>query len=579
LYYDRGKIQYFENKTVRGYLSSNDPVVHFGLGNIAKVDSIQVVWNDGKNNTIKSINANQLFQVLYSEAVRNTNGKPAPNTLFTETTTILASNFIHRENDLNEFEDQILLPHTFSRSGPFISVADVDNNGEEDFYVGSAAGQSGSVYLQKNGKLTKQSIAVFERDKSYEDMGSVWLDADQDGDLDLYVVSGGSEFAENSKMYSDRLYVNDGNTNFTSQIIVDTKSSGSCVVPYDVDGDGDLDLFRGGQVVAHTYPKPPKNYLLINENGKFVDKTASLATELSEIGMVNSAVWVDLNNDKKAELILAGEWMPITVLEFRQGKFENVTSQYGLTNTEGWWNKVIANDVDGDGDQDLIAGNLGENYKFKASVDRPFQVYAKDFDRNGTNDIFLARYIQDSLLVPIRGRECSSQQMPVLAEKFPTYLSFAESDLSAILGADIKNAMHYSARTFSSAILINDQGKFTARKLPVEAQLSTVNAIIVEDFDGDGVKDMLLAGNKFDVEVETTPADASPGLFMKGLGNLNFKPMKSFESGFFVPYNVKDVQVIRSKDNAYVLVSVNNEGLRVFTLAGMASTRKNLAMK
>jgi hypothetical protein len=579
LYYDHGEIQYFENKTVRGYLSSNDPVVHFGLGKVTTVDSVHVLWNDGKINVIKPISANQMLQVPYSEAARNPKRNFSSPTLFNETATSLTSNFIHRENELNEFQDQILLPHTFSKNGPFISVADVDNNGEEDFFVGGAAGQAGSLYLQNNSKLSRKAVPAFERDKSYEDMGSVWLDADQDGDLDLYVVSGGSEFDENSNRYNDRLYINEGNTNFTSQVIAETKSSGSCAVAHDVDGDGDLDLFRGGQVVAHAYPKPPRNYLLINENGKFIDKTTTLAADLSEIGMVNSAVWVDLNNDKKAELVLAGEWMPITVLEFKQGKLENVTSHYGLTNTQGWWNKVIANDVDGDGDQDLISGNLGENYKFKASVDRPFQVYAKDFDGNGTNDIFLARYIQDSLLVPIRGRECSSQQMPVLAEKFPTYLSFAESDLSAILGTDIKNAMHYSARTFSSAILINDQGRFSARKLPVEAQLSTVNAIIVEDFDGDGVKDILLAGNKFDVEVETTPADASPGLFMKGLGGLNFKPMKSFESGFFVPYNVKDVQVIRSKDQLSVLVSVNNEALRVFTVSGSARTKKNLAMK
>ncbi len=578
LYYDGRKMQYFENKTVRGYLSSNEPVVHFGLGQVGKVDSVKVVWNDGRVNVVASIEANQQLQVKYDESKKNPGGNSIPQTLFEESTsTSLASNYIHKENDINEFKDQILLPHTFSRSGPFISMADVDQNGEDDFFVGGASGQAGSLYFQFNSKFSKKSVTAFEQDKSYEDMGSAWLDVDQDGDLDLYVVSGGSEFAENSKMYSDRLYVNDGKGNFASQLISETKSSGSCIVPYDVDGDGDLDLFRSGQVVANTYPKSPKSYLLINENGKLTDKTIVLAPELSEIGMVNSAAWVDLNNDKKAELVLAGEWMPLTVFENAAGKWINTTEKYGLNRTEGWWNKIVADDLDGDGDQDLIAGNLGENYKFRASQDRPFQVFAKDFDNNGTNDIFLARYIQDSTLVPIRGRECSSQQMPVLAEKFPTYLSFAQSDLSAILGSDIKNAIHHSARLFSSVIMINDNGKFTIRKLPVDAQLSTANDIIVEDFDGDGKKDILLAGNKFDVEVETTPADASPGLFLKGMGDFTFNCMKSTESGFFVPYNVKDLQVLHGKGKTSVVVSVNNDMLRVFQIS--KSSKGNLSMK
>jgi hypothetical protein len=257
--------------------------------------------------------------------------------------------------------------------------------------------------------------------------------------------------------------------------------------------------------------------------------------------------------------------MPVKIYEYKQNKLINVSDEYGIENTEGWWNKIIADDLDGDGDQDLILGNLGENYKFKASKEKPFQVFANDFDNNGTNDIFLARYIQDSLLVPIRGKECTSQQMPVIGQKFPTYLSFAQSDLPSILGKDIENAIHYKAHLFSSIILINEKGKLLMKKLPVEAQLSAITGIIVQDFDNDGKKDILLAGNKFDVEVETTPADASPGLLLKGLGDLAFKPLKSFESGFFVPYNVKDIQLIKVKDKWTILIGVNNDGLRVFS--------------
>ncbi|MDH5250603.1 MAG: VCBS repeat-containing protein [Cyclobacteriaceae bacterium] len=573
IYYN-SQLQYFENKTVRGYLSSTEPIVHFGLGKEKKIDSVKVAWNDGKVSHIGSVDVNQLLEVNYASSIPEPKRAPLLPTVFAESTKeLLNTPFVHHENEFNEYKEQILLPHMFSRSGPFITTGDVDQDGEEDFFVGGAAGQPGSLYVQKNGKLLRKSGAVFESDKVYEDMGSALFDVDQDGDLDLYVVSGGSEFAEGSEKYQDRLYLNDGKGNLTKSVLPKIISSGSCVVPYDIDGDGDLDVFRGGQVVAGTYPKSPRSYVLINENGKLVDKTLSISPGLYEVGMVNSAVWVDLNKDGKSELVVVGEWMPVRVFEYQEGKLTDVSLEYGLENTHGWWNKVVADDLDGDGDQDLIIGNLGENYKFTASVDKPFQVFAKDFDRNGTNDIFLARYYGDSLLVPIRGKECTTQQMPVIGQKFPTFLSFAKSDLQTILGKDIENAMHFKAYLFSSVMLINDGDKFSIRKLPVEAQLSTVNGIIINDFDHDGKKDILLAGNKFDVEVETTAADASPGLMMKGLGGLNFKCLKTFESGFFVPYNVKDIQPIKIKDDWAILVGINNEGLRIFRNTRTSSSR------
>jgi hypothetical protein len=304
-------------------------------------------------------------------------------------------------------------------------------------------------------------------------------------------------------------------------------------VTADIDGDGDLDVFRGGEVMAHRYPQAPLSYLFINENGKLVDKTATIAAELSRVGMVKTARWADLNNDKKPELLITGEWMGIKVFEYSKGKMKEVSDSYGFQNTNGWWNKLVVDDIDGDGDLDIIAGNLGENYKFQASVKKPFEIYAKDFDGNGSNDIFLAKHL-DNLTVPIRGRECTSQQCPMIAQKFPTYLSFAQSDLSGILGEEqMKTALHYQAQVFSTVLFVNENGSFKITKLPWAAQLSTVNGIVVKDFDADGKKDILLAGNKFDVEVETTPADASPGLFLKGSGNMVFKPCNPKESGFF----------------------------------------------
>jgi hypothetical protein len=408
-------------------------------------------------------------------------------------------------------------------------------------------------------------------------MGSTLFDADRDGDLDLYVVSGGAEFPQGSKMYEDRLYINDGTGNYTKAHSIKTISSGSCVVPFDFDDDGDLDLFRGGQVVSGTYPKAPKSYLLINDNGKFVDKTKELAPGLDEVGMVTSAISVDLDGDKKSELVVVGEWMPVKIFRYNAGKLEDVSADFRLENTTGWWSSVMAEDLDDDGDQDLILGNIGENYKFKASPEKPFQVFAKDFDGNGTNDVFLARYYKNDVLVPIRGKECTSQQMPIIAEKFPTYLSFAESDLPTILGKDIENAIHYEAQLFSSVILVNEKDRLTVRKLPVDAQLSSVNAIIVKDFDKDGKKDLLLAGNKFDVEVETTPADASPGLFMKGLGDFKYTCYKPNESGFFAPFNVKDMRAINTKDGLAIVLGVNNERIRIFSSAKGSSGARDLA--
>jgi hypothetical protein len=564
VYYD-GQLQYFENKTVRGYLSSNEPVVHFGLGQQTAIDSVKVDWNNGRITSVKRTSANQTLTLRYADAVAAPATRKVFPAVFDEATAqLLSEPFSHKENVFNEFEEQVLLPHMFSKSGPFITVGDVDGDGSDDFYVGGAAGQSGALYVQRSGKMVKQPVQAFATDKDFEDMGSAFLDVDNDGDLDLYVVSGGSEFADRSEMYQDRLYVNDGKAGFTKATLPKTESSGSCVVSYDIDGDGDLDVFRGGQVIAGVYPKSPRSYVFINEGGKLTDKTLAVSPGLFEVGMVNSAVTVDLTGDGQKELVVVGEWMPIRIFGYESGKLTEISGDLGLELTNGWWNKVVADDLDGDGDQDLVLGNIGENYKFKASAEKPFQVFANDFDGNGTNDIFLAKYLGDSLLVPIRGRQCTSQQMPGIARRFPTYISFANSDLQGILGSDIENAMHFKAHLFSSVMLINEGGQLRIQRLPVEAQLSSVHGIMIGDFDGDGQKDILIAGNKFDTEVETTAADASPGLLMKGLGGLKFKPLKPLESGFFVPYNVKDIQALKVNNQLTVLVGINDGTLRVF---------------
>ncbi|HZY81285.1 MAG TPA: VCBS repeat-containing protein [Cyclobacteriaceae bacterium] len=569
--YSGKDLQFFENKTVRGYLSSNDPVVHFGLGSINTIDSVLVRWPDGKENLVANAKSNQTLTVNWSEAQQRKSVIPKQK-MFVEVASAQPV-FNHKENELNEYSDQILLPHGFSKAGPFMATGDLNGDGNDDFFIGGAAGQAGAVYIQDKNKFVSKSSAVFEKDKVYEDAGAIFFDADNDKDLDLYVASGGAEFAEGSEKYNDRLYINDGKGNFTSGAVLPTKTSGSCVAAFDADGDGDTDIFRGGQVVVGLYPDIPRSYLMINDNGKLSDKTAEVAPILNEPGLVRSALATDLNGDKKPELIVTGEWMPIRIFEQQNGKLEEVTTNYITDKTNGWWNKVVAEDIDGDGDTDLLAGNIGENYKFKASAEKPFMVYAKDFDLNGTNDVFLARYLNDSLVVPIRGRECTSQQMPVIANRFPTFTAFANSDIRGILGQDIDKALYYEAHLFSSVIFVNDNGKFTIKPLPVPAQLSTVNAFVIRDFNGDGKKDILLGGNKFDTEVETTPADASPGLYLENLGDLKFDAVQSVKSGFFIPFNVKDIQAVNVSGRTVILVSSNNDRLRIYDTASPAPSK------
>ena len=563
LYYG-DEIQYFENKIVRGYLSSNDPIVHFGLGKNTKIDSVKVRWNDGKENLIKNITTNQLLVIDYLEAENRKITIPKKENIFNEATKeIFVEPFVHAENEFDEYKEQVLLPHMFSRSGPFMSLGDVNNDNEEDLFIGGAAGLPGQLFIQKNGKLIRKAVPDLEKDNKYEDIGSLFFDANQDGYPDLYVVSGGSEFAEGHELYQDRLYINDGSGNFKKTEMPKIGSSGSCVVAHDINGDGKLDLFVGGMVVMGAYPKAPRSYLLINEGGKFVDRTLEIAPGLAEIGMVNSAIWADLTGNDVAELVVVGEWMPIKIFENKNRKLNDISVNLGLADTHGWWSRVAAEDLNGDGNLDLIVGNQGENYKFKPTHEKPLQVFAKDFDGNGTNDIFLAKMNKQDL-VPVRGKECTSVQMPMISAKFPSFQSFAEADMNDILGKDMDNAMHLKVSNFSSVILINNNGNFTEKKLPTEAQFSSVNCFIIEDFNGDGHKDILIAGNKFDSEVETTPADASQGLLLEGLGDFEFKSTKAINSGFFVPYNVKDAKLIKLKEGWGILVSSNNDLLRIY---------------
>ncbi len=565
LYYN-DSIQYQEFKTVRGYLSSVEPIAHFGLGKTKNIDSIQVIWPDKKVNNLVDIKTNQLLNIDYSSAINNTIKSLSKETLLTNVTKkLITKPYKHEEIIYDDFKDQVLIPHKISQEGPAITVADINNDGLEDFFVGGAKDQSAAIYIQTNaGQFVRKNQAIFNKDAKHEDVGAVFFDADNDNDLDLFVVSGSNEFDISSPLLQDRLYTNEGNGNFIkSNKLPKISESGSVVLPIDFDKDGDLDLFIGGRLIPKTYPFAPKSFLLENNKGVFTDVTDKIAPDFKNLGMVTSAVWEDIDNDNNKELIVVGEWMPITIFNLEKKTFKNITTSFNLENTNGWWNKIEASDLDNDGDIDFVIGNLGLNYKFSASKEKPFNIYASDFDKNGTNDIFLAKYYKNRE-VPIRGKQCATEQMPVISRKFKTYQDFANADINEIIGEEKSKALKYQVKEFASIILRNNNGKLEIEKLPLEAQFSTINGIVIEDFNKDGIKDILISGNKFDVEIETTRADASIGLLLLGNDQFNYTPTNHLDSGYFMPFNVKDAKKIKLKNNRKgVLTAVNNGVLQI----------------
>ncbi|MGB0879611.1 MAG: VCBS repeat-containing protein [Polaribacter sp.] len=563
--YHNGKKQIAENNVTRGFISSVAPGLFFGLGKDKKVEKVEVIWSDGKVNYFENVSANKVITAKYSKAKTTAKETLVTKTLLSKIDTKnLGLDYTHKESEFDEFKEEILLPHQLSINGPFSTVADVNGDGLEDVFIGGAAGQSGVLYLQKEGKFIKNDSQPWLKDKDSEDLGALFLDIDGDKDKDLYVTSGGSEFKRGNKLLKDRIYINDGLGNFSKNLkaLPNIYESSQTVKASDIDADGDLDLFVGTRLISGKYTFPATSYILINENGNFRKASNDIAPNLQNIGMVTDAVFSDVDKDGDEDLLIVGEWMKIKVLENEGGTFKNSSEKFGISDdSRGIWWSITANDIDNDGDDDYILGNLGKNNKFKATKEHPFKVYANDFDGNGTNDIVLAKYYKDDY-VPMRGRECTSQQMPYVAEKFKDFHSFASSKLVDILPEKkVENAVVYEISNFESIILINDQGKLTPKPLPIEAQISPIKSSLVDDFNNDGYKDILVIGNHYGVEVETVRYDAGYGSLLLGDGNNNFEFLPPTSSGLHIPFDSRTVQSINMNKQKTLLITNNNDAL------------------
>ncbi len=534
-------------QSVRGFQSSSQTGAHFGLSQNA-IDSIKVFWDDGSVQLITKPKSGQLLVINQSSSTQTES--PKHKTLLQA---FESSPFTkHSENNFDDYNKQVLLPHKLSQMGPALSVGDFNNDGEEDLFIGAAHQNESSLWLSdKDGNYSQLETDIFEKDAIHEDVDAVFVDVNNDGFQDLYVVSGGNEFNPGNDFYQDRLYLNKDGKALIKASLPEIKFAGSSVSFNDYDADGDQDIFVGCRHLPWQYPFSEQSLLLENIDGNF--KISEM--QIQENEMIQSSYWSNVDNDQNEELITVGEWTSINIYDIINGdlvrkKLSNQDSLYG------WWNVVKTADLDNDGDQDIVLGNLGENYKYKATVNEPFEVYAKDYDSNGSSDIVLG-YYNDEKLYPVRGFQCSSEQLPELKSKIASYEDFGSSTLIDVYGADLNESLHLKATNFSSLILWNEEGNYKISKLPYQAQLAPIMDFEFNDFNEDGLLDIICAGNWFVSEIETPRADAGTGLILMNNGDQSFSALSQNESGFFVP---GDVRKLKKSNSAKRFFIANNNG-------------------
>ena len=578
-----GTKQYLYHSPYRGYLSTMDDREHFGLGRATRVDSLKVIWPDGRYQLLTGLSVDRMVTVRQGDAAQTKRGATSP----TSPTSTNLHNLLHRFRRMDplrapkykqpetasvDYDVQPLLPYEPSRQGPPLAVADVNGDGLDDVFIGGGEGIPGKLFIQRRDGSFVESVQgqPWVADKDYDDWGALFFDANGDGLPDLYVASCGYQHAPQSRLLQDRLYINKGGGRFVrdTQALPTMATCTASVAAGDFTGDGRLDLFVGGRLTPRNYPYPTRSYLLRNDGGHFTDVTEEFAPDLIRPGgMITAAVWIDFDGDGRMDLVTAGEWMPLQFYHNDGSHLRNVTAAVGLPPLRGWWYSLATADLNHDGRPDLIAGNVGLNFAYTTSPHSRFGVYATDFTGSGTTDIVLTQEI-DGTEYPVFGRAKLGPSIYPVALRFPSYGSFAAASVAQLFGtAQLGRALHYQTDTFASVYLQNNgDGTFTSVELPTLAQIAPIRGIIVDDVDGDGNLDLIVAGNLYDTEPNTPPADAGNGLWLKGDGRGHFTPVPPVESGFLAPRDVTGLALVKTPAGKAVLVASYGDSLQAFTI-------------